>query len=125
MKAGPDERERVNGSMTQVAGWCTYTFLLWTIKAAMCAFYLRLTVRGTVSGCPTRLRLLTAYSRVLGGRRIQETDSCWVRSNRRKLDCRPSVYPSGLPAAVEELADISRPWQYVLSTHTPAVANQT
>ncbi|KAK4134425.1 hypothetical protein BT67DRAFT_433933 [Trichocladium antarcticum] len=36
-------RLRVNGSMTQVAGWCTYTFLLWTIKAAMCAFYLRLT----------------------------------------------------------------------------------
>ncbi|KAK4125692.1 hypothetical protein N657DRAFT_591410 [Parathielavia appendiculata] len=34
---------RVNGSKTQVAGWSIYTSLLWTIKAAMCAFYLRLT----------------------------------------------------------------------------------
>ncbi|KAK4169641.1 hypothetical protein QBC43DRAFT_37082 [Cladorrhinum sp. PSN259] len=34
---------RVNGSKTQVAGWCTYTFLLWIVKAAMCTFYLRLT----------------------------------------------------------------------------------
>ncbi|KAK4095853.1 hypothetical protein N658DRAFT_81993 [Parathielavia hyrcaniae] len=34
---------RVNGSKTQVAGWSTYASLLWTIKAAMCAFYLRLT----------------------------------------------------------------------------------
>ncbi|EFX02433.1 hypothetical protein CMQ_2482 [Grosmannia clavigera kw1407] len=33
---------RVNGSKTQVAGWSTYTFLLWTLKASMCAFYLRL-----------------------------------------------------------------------------------
>ncbi|KAM7195512.1 hypothetical protein V8F33_006682 [Rhypophila sp. PSN 637] len=28
---------------TQVAGWSTYTLLLWIIKAAMCTFYLRLT----------------------------------------------------------------------------------
>ncbi|KAM5353954.1 hypothetical protein ACJ41O_000604 [Fusarium nematophilum] len=34
---------RVNGSKTQVAGWSTYTFLLWVLKAAMCSFYLRLT----------------------------------------------------------------------------------
>lgn len=34
---------RVNGSKTQVAGWCVYTTLLWTLKAAMCTFYLRLT----------------------------------------------------------------------------------
>ncbi|KAK4225372.1 hypothetical protein QBC38DRAFT_511101 [Podospora fimiseda] len=42
----PDSMEyylRVNGSKTQVAGWCTYTFLLWIIKASMCTFYLRLT----------------------------------------------------------------------------------
>ncbi|KAL2128958.1 hypothetical protein VTI74DRAFT_8412 [Chaetomium olivicolor] len=36
-------RLRVNGSKTQIAGWSTYTFLLWTIKAAMCTFYVRLT----------------------------------------------------------------------------------
>lgn len=36
-------RLRVNGSKTQIAGWSTYTFLLWVLKAAMAAFYLRLT----------------------------------------------------------------------------------
>ncbi|KAH6972673.1 hypothetical protein EDB80DRAFT_535839, partial [Ilyonectria destructans] len=34
---------RVNGSKTQVAGWTVYTTLLWTLKAAICTFYLRLT----------------------------------------------------------------------------------
>ncbi|KAH7144428.1 hypothetical protein B0J13DRAFT_44449 [Dactylonectria estremocensis] len=34
---------RVNGSKTQIAGWTVYITLLWTLKAAMCAFYLRLT----------------------------------------------------------------------------------
>ncbi|KAK3988495.1 hypothetical protein QBC44DRAFT_100121 [Cladorrhinum sp. PSN332] len=38
---------RVNGSKTQVGGWCTYTFLLWVIKASICTFYLRLTVSFT------------------------------------------------------------------------------
>ncbi|KAK4234864.1 hypothetical protein C8A03DRAFT_18304 [Achaetomium macrosporum] len=38
-----EHRLRVNGSKTQVAGWSTYTFLLWTLKAAMCTLYLRLT----------------------------------------------------------------------------------
>ncbi|CAK7202052.1 hypothetical protein SEUCBS139899_004771 [Sporothrix eucalyptigena] len=36
-------RLRVNGSKTQVAGWSTYTLLLWILKASMCTFYLRLT----------------------------------------------------------------------------------
>lgn len=39
-----DGNHSVNGSKTQVAGWSTYTLLLWTVKAAMCTFYLRLTV---------------------------------------------------------------------------------
>ncbi|KAL8350212.1 hypothetical protein RB598_005512 [Gaeumannomyces tritici] len=34
---------RINGSKTQIAGWSTYTLLLWLLKASMCAFYLRLT----------------------------------------------------------------------------------
>ncbi|KAK3688197.1 hypothetical protein B0T22DRAFT_364254, partial [Podospora appendiculata] len=34
---------RVNGSKFQVAGWSTYTFLLWILKASMCTFYIRLT----------------------------------------------------------------------------------
>ena len=41
--ASEEYRLRVNGSKTQVAGWSTYTFLLWVLKAAMAAFYLRLT----------------------------------------------------------------------------------
>ncbi|KAK8092925.1 hypothetical protein PG999_014512, partial [Apiospora kogelbergensis] len=36
---------RVNGSKTQLAGWNTYTFLLWTMKSAMCTYYIRLTDR--------------------------------------------------------------------------------
>ncbi|KIH92525.1 hypothetical protein SPBR_02568 [Sporothrix brasiliensis 5110] len=42
----PDTEEyrmRVTGSKTQVAGWSTYTLLLWLLKASMCSFYLRLT----------------------------------------------------------------------------------
>ncbi|KAK3323827.1 hypothetical protein B0T19DRAFT_443294 [Cercophora scortea] len=34
---------RVNGSKFQVAGWSTYTFLLWILKATMCTFFIRLT----------------------------------------------------------------------------------
>ncbi|RGP66163.1 hypothetical protein FSPOR_6783 [Fusarium sporotrichioides] len=42
----PDSEEyrlRVDGSKIQIAGWIIYSSLLWTIKAALCAFYLRLT----------------------------------------------------------------------------------
>ncbi|KXX75496.1 hypothetical protein MMYC01_208110 [Madurella mycetomatis] len=49
-------RLRVNGSKTQVAGWSTYTFLLWIIKAAMCTFYLRLT-----DGLGFRKRIYTGF----------------------------------------------------------------
>ncbi|GAB1319305.1 Rhodopsin domain-containing protein [Madurella fahalii] len=49
-------RLRVNGSKTQVAGWSTYTFLLWIIKAAMCIFYLRLT-----DGLGFRKRVYTGF----------------------------------------------------------------
>ncbi|KAL6922877.1 hypothetical protein FSST1_000151 [Fusarium sambucinum] len=34
---------RVGGSKSQVTGWVMYTTVLWVIKAALCAFYLRLT----------------------------------------------------------------------------------
>lgn len=40
---GEEYRIRVNGSKTQVAGWSTYTFLLWILKSCMCVFLLRLT----------------------------------------------------------------------------------
>ncbi|KAL2682614.1 hypothetical protein Neosp_007066 [[Neocosmospora] mangrovei] len=42
----PDDTEyqlRVLGSKIQLAGWSTYSFLLWILKAAMCTFYYRLT----------------------------------------------------------------------------------
>lgn len=34
---------RVLGAKIQLAGWSTYSFLLWTLKACMCSFYYRLT----------------------------------------------------------------------------------
>ncbi|KAL6399040.1 hypothetical protein AUP68_17578 [Ilyonectria robusta] len=34
---------RVLGSQIQLAGWSTYSFLLWVLKACMCTFYYRLT----------------------------------------------------------------------------------
>lgn len=34
---------RVLGSQIQLAGWSTYSTLLWILKAAMCTFYYRLT----------------------------------------------------------------------------------
>ncbi|KAH7112389.1 hypothetical protein EDB81DRAFT_848883 [Dactylonectria macrodidyma] len=34
---------RVNGSKIQIAGWAVYTSVLWLIKSAICAFYIRLT----------------------------------------------------------------------------------
>ena len=46
----PDSEEyswRVSGSKVQVAGWCMYVTVLWVIKGALCAFYLRLTVGPT------------------------------------------------------------------------------
>ncbi|KAK3318778.1 hypothetical protein B0H66DRAFT_249663 [Apodospora peruviana] len=49
-------RLRINGSKTQVAGWSTYTFLLWILKAAMCTFYLRLT-----EGLEFRPRILAGF----------------------------------------------------------------
>lgn len=42
----PESQEykwRVNGCKTQLMGWAAYPFQLWCLKAAMCAFYLRLT----------------------------------------------------------------------------------
>ncbi|KAH7140664.1 hypothetical protein EDB81DRAFT_61153 [Dactylonectria macrodidyma] len=34
---------RILGSKIQLAGWSTYSFLLWVLKACMCTFYYRLT----------------------------------------------------------------------------------
>jgi hypothetical protein len=35
---------RVIGSKIQLAGWSTYSTLLWTLKASLLVFYIRLTV---------------------------------------------------------------------------------
>ncbi|KAK3389147.1 hypothetical protein B0H63DRAFT_94846 [Podospora didyma] len=58
--ASEEFRLRVNGSKTQVAGWSTYTFLLWVIKAAMCTFYLRLT-----EGLEYRTRIYTGFGLIM------------------------------------------------------------
>ncbi|RHZ66748.1 uncharacterized protein CDV56_108480 [Aspergillus thermomutatus] len=39
----PEYRLRVIGSKIQVAGWTTYSVLIWSLKLSMLAFYLRLT----------------------------------------------------------------------------------
>ncbi|CAG9946063.1 unnamed protein product [Clonostachys rosea f. rosea IK726] len=57
----PDSEEwawRVAGSKVQIAGWCMYASVLWTIKASLCAFYSRLT--DGVHGY--RVRILTGYA---------------------------------------------------------------
>ncbi|CAK7566372.1 MAG: hypothetical protein SEPTF4163_004315 [Sporothrix epigloea] len=53
-------RLRVNGSKTQVAGWSTYTLLLWLLKASMCTFYLRLT-----EGLNYQLRIYIGYGLIV------------------------------------------------------------
>lgn len=58
--ASEEYRLRVNGSKTQVAGWSTYTFLLWIVKAAMCTFYLRLT-----DGLNFRTRIYVGFAMIV------------------------------------------------------------
>lgn len=36
---------RVTGSQIQLAGWSSYSVLLWSLKASLLVFYMRLTVR--------------------------------------------------------------------------------
>jgi hypothetical protein len=50
----------VNGSKTQVAGWSTYTFLLWILKASMCTFYLRLT-----DGTNMKMRIYIGFGLII------------------------------------------------------------
>lgn len=40
---GEEYRLRVGGSKNQLAGWLTYTTVLWTLKTCMLIFYSRLT----------------------------------------------------------------------------------
>lgn len=44
-KADVELRRRVNGAKIQIAGWSVYVTTLWLVKASLCAFYTRLTVR--------------------------------------------------------------------------------
>ena len=58
----PDSDEhawRVGGSKIQVAGWVMYASVLWLVKAALCAFYFRLTVCNEVC----HIRVITDYPR--------------------------------------------------------------
>ena len=40
-----DSLSRILGSKIQIAGWTTYSLLLWSLKASLLVFYIRLTVR--------------------------------------------------------------------------------
>ncbi|KAI1841795.1 hypothetical protein JX266_011972 [Neoarthrinium moseri] len=42
---GEEYMKRVDGSKTQMAGWVMYALVLWSLKAAMCSLFLRLTSR--------------------------------------------------------------------------------
>ncbi|UPL03547.1 hypothetical protein LCI18_014481 [Fusarium solani-melongenae] len=61
----PDDTEyqlRVLGSKIQLAGWSTYSFLLWILKGAMCTFYYRLTK--DLEGY--RTRILVGFALIIG-----------------------------------------------------------
>jgi hypothetical protein len=53
---------RVLGSKIQLAGWSTYSFLLWILKGAMCTFYYRLTK--DLEGY--RTRILVGFAFIIG-----------------------------------------------------------
>ncbi|KAM0428302.1 hypothetical protein ACHAPT_007203 [Fusarium lateritium] len=58
----PDDTEyqlRILGSKIQLAGWSTYSFLLWILKGAMCTFYYRLTK--DLEGYRTRILIGFAF----------------------------------------------------------------
>ncbi|KAL6364931.1 hypothetical protein LRP88_00904 [Fusarium phalaenopsidis] len=57
----PDNTE-VLGSKIQLAGWSTYSFLLWILKGAMCTFYYRLTK--DLEGY--RTRILVGFALIIG-----------------------------------------------------------
>jgi hypothetical protein len=43
-----EHKHRVLGSKLQITGYSLYAVLLWSLKAAMCNFYLRLAVSNTL-----------------------------------------------------------------------------
>ncbi|KAK7917836.1 hypothetical protein PG985_011444 [Apiospora marii] len=83
-------RLRINGSKTQVAGWNTYTFLLWTLKSAMCTYYIRL----------------------------MKMNNCRLRPHPVNLDRCPPLHSPRLPAPQEELADLPGSRQYPAISRT-------
>jgi len=52
----PEYQLRVIGSKIQLAGWSTYSVLLWSLKASLLVFYLRLTVRQPPASSSGRFR---------------------------------------------------------------------
>lgn len=93
---------RVGGSKIQVAGWCVYVSVIWSIKASLCAFYSRLTVSFPF------LPLLHAQLTSKGNRqRLPHTHPHRIHRHRCHLD-RPHPLPAAqLPALQRVLADQS------------------
>ncbi|KAI1846217.1 hypothetical protein JX265_010594 [Neoarthrinium moseri] len=88
--------KRVGGSKTQVSGWVTYVLLLWVLKAAMCAFLLRLTER--LDGY--RIRIYIGFGLIIATYIIVTLSillSCQPLSNNWKIypdpgrNCQPAV----------------------------------
>ncbi|KAK8024449.1 hypothetical protein PG993_012515 [Apiospora rasikravindrae] len=85
--------------MTQVAGWNIYTFLLWTLKSAMCTYYILLSVSHNSPGhfdadhCKRQLRL-------------KEKNDRRLRTYCDDMRRRPPVHCFGLPSPEKKLADL-------------------
>lgn len=103
---------RVSGSKVQVAGWCMYVTVLWVIKAALCAFYLRLTVSPVPETLPRgglEPRLVTDehFAGRAGG--LLDPDPSGIRPDRRDVYCPHLRFPLQLSSDAPLLADLPRP----------------
>lgn len=89
-------RLRVGGSKNQLAGWLTYTTLLWTLKACMLIFYSRLTY---VEHPFFQVMLLYQLTHVQRWRKQYAHPHPHRRcATRRDLRCNYPYNTAGLPA---------------------------
>ena len=110
-----DDDHSVNGSKTQVAGWSTYTLLLWVIKAAMCTFYLRLT-----ACCLSLIKKQPSANIRPGWTRVQDENLRRLRPHLLHMGCGLPVHHVQLHPISQELADLPRPRQYVAQASATA-----
>lgn len=89
----------VLGSKIQLAGWSTYSFLLWILKGAMCTFYYRLTK--DLEGY--RTRILVGFALIIGSFVVVQLNlllSChpfyrwWQIYPDPGIYCHPAISPN-------------------------------